>query len=129
MLLGLAWSVVLAAIGLALASLSGRRAFATGGIGVFFLLTYTLAKLLSQIGLHGLGPPGSGSAGTDLARLAGLISPFTVLDGLRQWLGGTSPGIIPNPGNFGPLYGLMYLAFAAACLGGLFLRYRKVSGT
>lgn len=85
LLLGLAWSVVLAGLGLALASLSGRRAFATGGIGVFFLLTYTLAKLLSQIGLHGLGPPGSGSAGTDLARLAGLISPFTVLDGLRQW--------------------------------------------
>jgi ABC-2 type transport system permease protein len=128
LLLGLAWAVVLAGLGLALASLTGRRAFATGGIGVFFLLPFTLAKLLSQIGEHGLGPPGSGSAGTDLARLAGLISPFTVFDGLRQWLGGTSTGIIPNPGSFGVLYGLMYLVFAAAGIGGLFLRYRRVSG-
>lgn len=126
LLLGLAWSVVLAGLGLALASLSGRRAFATGGIGVFLLLTYTLAVLLSKIGQQGLGAPGSG-ASSDLARLAGLISPFTVLDELRQWLGGTSHGIMPPPGNFGWLYGLMYLAFVAAGIGGLFLRYRKVS--
>lgn len=126
LLVGLAWSVVLAGLGLALAALSGRRAFATGGIGVFLLLTYTLAELLSKIGQQGLRAPGSG-ASSDLARLAGLISPFTVLDGLRQWLGGTSHGIMPPPGNVGWLYGLMYLAFVMAGVGGLFLRYRKVS--
>ena len=68
--------------------------------------------------------------GTSLgARLAGLISPFTVLDGVRQWLGGTNPGPIPNPGDVGWLYGLMFLVLLGACLGGLAARYRKVGAS
>ena len=59
------------------------------------------------------------------ARLAGLVSPFTVLDGLRQWLGGTSPGQVPRPGDLGVLYGVMFLLMLAAALGGLAARYRK----
>ena len=61
-----------------------------------------------------------------LAKLAGLISPFTVLDGLRQWLGGTTPTDIPNPGSYGPLYGAAFVVFLAAGIGGLILRYRRV---
>jgi hypothetical protein len=58
--------------------------------------------------------------------VAGLISPFTVLDGLRQWLGGTTPGMIPDPGSYGPAYGLAFLLLVAVGAGGLVLRYRKV---
>jgi ABC-2 type transport system permease protein len=126
LLLGVAWSVLLAGLGLALASLSGRRAYATGAIAVYFLLTYTLANLLVHVGASGLGPPGS-TPSSALARLAGLISPFTVLDGLRQWLGGTTKSVIPNPGGFGPLYGLMFAALLVVGIGGLFLRYRQVA--
>ncbi|HET9897975.1 MAG TPA: ABC transporter permease [Streptosporangiaceae bacterium] len=118
--LGAAWALVLAGLGLLLASLSGRRAYATGAVAIFFLLTLTLAKLLVQIA----GQPGGGGAG--LANGAGLISPFTVLDGLRQWLGGTSHGIVPDPGGAGPLYALMFVVFCAAGIGGLVARYRKV---
>jgi ABC-2 type transport system permease protein len=118
---------LLASLGLWLSSLSGRRAFATGGTVIFLFLTYTLATLLTHIGEHAfVGASGQPAA---LARLAGLISPFTVLDGLRQWLGGTTPGQVPSPGHYGPAYGVMFLVFLALGVGGLFLRYRKVSAT
>ena len=60
------------------------------------------------------------------ARLPGLISPFTVVDGVRQWLGGTNPGPIPNPGSAGVAYGLMFVLLLGVSLGGLAARYRKV---
>ncbi len=49
LLVGLMWAVVLAAISLFLASLTGRRAFATGAVAIFFLLTFTLAEILLQV--------------------------------------------------------------------------------
>ena len=55
-----------------------------------------------------------------------MISPFTVLDGVRQWLGGTSPGIVPAPGGEGVLYGLMFVVFLVVGVGGLIARYRRV---
>jgi ABC-2 type transport system permease protein len=124
LLLGVAWALLLAALGLLFASLSGRRAYATGAVGIFFLMTFVLATLLTHIGEQGLGPASGSQSG--LARLAGLISPFTDLDGLRMWLGGTTRGLIPNPGSFGPAYGLMFCVFLAVGVGGLIVRYRKV---
>ena len=126
------WAVLLAAIGLLLASFTGRRAYATGLIAIYFFLTWILANLLVNIASHGAQPPpgpvhGLVAASVPLgARLPGLISPFTVLDGVRQWLGGTSPGPIPNPGSVGVAYGLMFVLLLAASLGGLAVRYRKV---
>jgi ABC-2 type transport system permease protein len=131
LLVGLLWAVLLAAIGLALASLSGRRAYATGSIAIYFFLSWILAGLLDNIGGgHGHGPL-SGGAGTAAAgaRLSGLVSPFTTVDGVRQWLGGTSRGPIPPPGSYGPLYGAMFLLLLAAALGLLAARYRKADLT
>ncbi|HYK31672.1 MAG TPA: hypothetical protein VEV63_06905 [Streptosporangiaceae bacterium] len=119
LLLGVAWAALLCGLGLLFASFSGRRAYATGAVAIFFILSLTLATVLTGIGQ---GPGG----GTGLAKLAGLISPFTVLDGARQWLGGTTHGIVPNPGGYGGLYGLMFLVFLAVGIGGLIFRYRKV---
>jgi ABC-2 type transport system permease protein len=121
--IGLAWAVLLAALGLLFACLSGRRAYATGAVAIFFLLTLTLATLLVQIGE---APGSGGDGGLAVARIAGLISPFTVLDGLRQWLGSTANGLVPKPGGLGPVYGLMFVAFLAVGIGGLIVRYRKV---
>ena len=126
---GALWAVLLAAIGLVLASFTGRRAYATGLIAIYFFLTWILATILVNIATHGVGPGGV-PLGTSLgARLSGLISPFTVLDGVRQWLGGTSPGPIPNPGDVGWLYGLMFLILLGVSLGGLAARYRKVGAS
>jgi ABC-2 type transport system permease protein len=148
---GLMWAVLLAAIGLVLASLSGRRAYATGAIAIFFFLTWILSGILISVNernvVHrvavaparavgpGGGPaPGPGTFGppeivtqvpTTAAHLSGLASPFTILDGVRQWLGGTSPGPVPGVAGYGALYGAALLVLLAASLGGLAARYRK----
>ena len=141
LLVGLMWAVLLAAIGLALASLSGRRAYATGAIAIYFFLTWILAGILIAVTqrtvVHAAAappgaPPGSPQkfetvtqVATTGAHLTGLVSPFTTLDGVRQWLGGTSEGPVPGVGQYGPLYGVMLLVLLAASLGGLAVRYRK----
>ena len=123
------WAVLLAAIGLLLASFTGRRAYATGIIAIYFFLTWILARILINIAWPGQGP-GPLTSGAPLgARLPGLISPFTVLDGVRQWLGGTNPGPIPNPGGAGVVYGLMFVLLLAVSLGGLAVRYRRVGAS
>jgi ABC-2 type transport system permease protein len=119
--MGIVWAVLMAAVALLLASLSGRRAYATGIVAITFVLTWTLATLLIQTE--------GGLTSTDTgARLGGLLSPFTIIDGVRIWLGGTNQGLDPvNLGHYGPLYGLAALLLLAACLGGLAARYREVS--
>ena len=142
LLVGLMWAAVLGAIGIALASFTGRRAYATGTIAIFFFLSWTLARLLSRIAAwparqFNQPPPGAITGGHAHlifkpetvpagVHLAGLISPFTTLDGARQWLGGTSPGIITHPGGYGPAYGLMLLVFLGGAIAILMARYRKV---
>jgi ABC-2 type transport system permease protein len=117
---GLMWAVLMAAVGLVLASLTGRRAYATGIVAISCFLTWTVSEVLIQ------AEGGMTSTSTG-ARIAGLFSPFNILDGIRIWLGGTSPGEDANPGHFGPLYGVVGVLLLAACLGGLAARYRKVS--
>ena len=118
--IGLMWAVLMAAIGLVLASRTGRRAYATGIVAITCFLTWSLSLLLLQA-------EGGMTATSTGARLAGLFSPFTILDGVRMWLGGTSPGEVANPGHYGPLYGVLAVVLLAASLGGLAARYRKVS--
>jgi ABC-2 type transport system permease protein len=120
LLIGALWALLFAAIGLVLASLTGRRAYATGAIAIYFFLTWSLASIL--IGVTG-GP--GGQAAPLAARLAGLISPVTVLEGVRQWLGGTSFSPVPRPGGVGAVYGAMFLLLMAASLGGLAARYLR----
>jgi len=128
------WAVLLAAIGLVLASLTGRRAYATGITAIYLFLTWTLSTILVNIGQHGPGGPKGGPFGPNAveplgARLGGLISPFSVLEGVRQWLGGTNTSPIPPPGSVGFLYGIMFLVLLAVCLAGLAARYRRVGAS
>ena len=143
LLVGLMWAVVLAAISLFLASLTGRRAFATGAVAIAFLLTFTLAEILLQVesaNVNESGPPvpaQGGSGGqivthvgpavvTTAEKVSGLFSPFTLFDGVRMWLGGTDPAdSVPNPGGVGAVYALVLVAITALCLYGLAARYRK----
>ncbi|HEY1918406.1 MAG TPA: hypothetical protein VGH27_22750 [Streptosporangiaceae bacterium] len=121
---GLLWAVLVAAISLALASLSGRRAYATGIVAIFFFLTFTLAQLVYSIGQQGHAPTGGSIPGP---RLAGLISPYFVIDGIRQWLGGRASGVIAAPGGYGPVYGVMFLLLLAVSMATLAARYRKAA--
>jgi ABC-2 type transport system permease protein len=130
LLVGLMWAVALAAIGLFLASLTGRRAFATGTVAIFFLLTYTLAEILLQVetqsAINTVGPGFRGVPVDSAEKVAGLFSPFTLMDGVRMWLGGTSRADnVPQPGAFGAVYALVLIVIVALCLYGLAARYRK----
>jgi len=118
---GLMWALLFAAIGLVLASFTGRRAYSTGIVAISCVLTFFVSLLLIQA-------EGGQSATSAGARVAGLFSPFTVLDGVRVWLGGSArAGLTADPGRYGPLYGVLAVLLLAACLGGLAARYRKVS--
>jgi len=124
--LGLLWSVVLASIALAIASGSGRRAFAAGGVAGFFFLTWVLSEVLGTVA----SPPGHPAVRATGALVAGLVSPFTLLDGVRQWLGGTSPGAVPDPGGlWGAGYALLLLTLVAGSVAGLVSRYRKAGAS
>jgi ABC-2 type transport system permease protein len=142
LLVGLMWAVVLAAISLFLASLTGRRAFATGAVAIVLLLTFTLAEILLQVeGQQNQGPQAAvvkGGPGGPIHvqsihyvpiladKVSGLFSPFTLFDGVRMWLGGTNPAdSVPNPGGFGAVYALVLIVVTAICLAGLAARYRK----
>jgi ABC-2 type transport system permease protein len=126
---GVLWAVLLAAIGLALACLSAKRAYATGAVAIFFFLTWTLAQIIYSVAGHPVVHASRGVAAakavTSSQQLAGLISPFTVVDGVRQWLGGKVPGPMAPPGHYGAVYGVMFLVLLAASLTILAVRYRK----
>ena len=119
--MGVLWAVLMAAIGLVLASFTGRRAYATGIVAITCFLLWTLAELL-------INAEGGFTATTTAARVVGLLSPYTVIDGVRIWLGGTNQGMDPTSlGHFGPIYGVVAVLMLAASLGGLAARYRKAS--
>lgn len=123
LLVGLMMAVVLAAISLLLASTTGRRAFATGAVAIFFLLTYTLAEILIQV-----ETPANQVVPSGAEKAVGLFSPFTLFDGVRMWLGATDIGDnVPKVGAFGAVYALVLLIVLGGCLYGLAARYRKAT--
>ncbi|TCB97543.1 ABC transporter permease [Micromonospora zingiberis] len=114
------WAVVFAAVGLLVASLTGKRAFAAGGIVAVFLMTTPIVGVLSIL------PSQTAN------QLAGLASPSTLVQGIGVWTMRdqliTSPEAAgPDIGAFGPAYALAAVALVAACVALLLARYRKVA--
>jgi ABC-2 type transport system permease protein len=133
LLYGAAWAVLLASIGLLLASSTGKRVFAICAIGIPLFFSWILANVLAHVGEQAFGPAGFGQPSA-LSSLAGLISPFTLLGGVLRWFKATPAAqLVPiRPfqqtiiGHFGALYGLEFLILTVAAIVGLILRYRKV---
>jgi ABC-2 type transport system permease protein len=142
LLYGLAWAVLIAPIGLALACMSGRRVFSICAVAIPLFVTWVLAHVLSHIGLQTFRPVSTGQLPA-LASLAGLINPFTVLAGITDWFG-SAPRVLYAPagppgaggpgggpprlqmlqlvGHFGPWYAVMYVLMLAAAVGALLVR-------
>jgi ABC-2 type transport system permease protein len=133
LLYGAAWAVLLASIGLLLASLTGRRVFAICAVGIPLFFTYILANVLTHIGQVAYGPAAFGQP-SKLTSLAGLISPFTLLGGVLHWLQGSAAPVgfrrnalqVTTIGTYGWVYGLVFLLLLLAAVSGLIARYRKV---
>ena len=145
LLVGLMWAVLLASIGLALASLSGRRAYATGAIAIYFFLTWILAGILIAVTQRNVvraaagppgGPPPSGPPGRTNSTSSPRCRPprptwpaWSARS--RPWMACASGSAAPRrarcpaSGSYGALYGAMLLMLLAAGVGGLFARYRK----
>jgi ABC-2 type transport system permease protein len=114
-------ALVLAGIGLVIAAFTPRR-----GLGV----AAVIAVLALLAGVQGAVQAIADEQGRDtFAGYAGLISPFTIVDGVQSALLGADT-VLPAqpPGIAGGLVFLVAaLAIAAGSFGALLLRYRKVS--
>ncbi|GHJ14731.1 MULTISPECIES: ABC transporter permease [unclassified Micromonospora] len=113
------WAVVFASIGLLVASLTGKRAFAAGGIVAVFLMTTPVVGVLSIM------------PSRTVNELAFLASPSSLVSGVGTWALGDlltqgQEGGIPI-GGFGPVYAVVAVLLVAACVSLLLLRYRKVA--
>jgi ABC-2 type transport system permease protein len=110
----LMWAFVFAGISLLIASLTGKRAFAAGGIVAVFLMTTPVVGVLSIL------------PSQTAQQLAGLTSPMTLVGGVGTWLiSGPNSGI--DIGSFGPVYAIEAVTLVLACLLLLLARYRKVA--
>ncbi|MGN9766096.1 ABC transporter permease [Micromonospora sp. SD12] len=112
------WAVVFASVGLLVASLTGKRAFAAGGVVAVFLMTTPVVGTLSIM------------PSRTVNELAFLASPSTLVQGVGDWaLGDLLPegqgGILI--GDFGPVYAVAAVLLVAGCVALLMLRYRKVA--
>ncbi|ABP56220.1 ABC transporter permease [Salinispora tropica] len=112
------WAAVFGAIGLLVAALTGKRAFAAGGIVAVFLMTTPIVGILAIL---------PSQTTTELAFLA---SPMTMVNGVGTWALGDllfeRGGGLPI-GGFGPLYALAAGLLVAGCVVLLLARYRKVA--
>ena len=114
----LVYSVTLALIGLAIAAFTPRRAFATGAIIAFFLVSTVVSGVLGQIGRPNPIP------------VAPLFDPVGVADTVNQWLftGSTAASLGRGVSLTEPAwwYLVTLTAIWLVCLGVTVYRYRRV---
>lgn len=113
----LIYAVPLAALGMAIASFTPRRAYATGAIIAVFLVSAAVGGILSEAGRG------------RLSLVAPLINPFVLLDGTRDWLVGAS--IPDSPVLRADLalwvFGILTVVLALIGIAAVLWRYRRIS--
>jgi ABC-2 type transport system permease protein len=110
----LLWALLFSGIGLIIASLTGKRAFAAGGIVATFLMTTPVVGVLAIL------------PSKTAQELSGLASPMTVVSGIGQWLD-PEAGTGMYVGQYGPVYAIEAATIILVCLLLLLARYRKVA--
>lgn len=107
----------LAALGMAIAAYTPRRAYATGAIIAVFIVTTAVGGIL-----------GEATRGT-VARLAPLVNPFVAIDGTRDWLLGGSIAQSPVHASGLALWWFGAIALAMVVLGGgaVIWRFRRIA--
>lgn len=115
------FALVLALIGLVVAAFTPRR-----GLGVAAVVSVLV--LAGGVGLIVQGVSKESGHQT-LAGYAGMINPFSLVDGVQVWLlHAESSAVVGPPGGAGgAVFAAVTAALVAACYGLLSWRYRKVS--
>jgi ABC-2 type transport system permease protein len=117
------FALVLAGIGLVIASLTPRRGFGVAAVIVVLIVLGLVTAILQGLAID--------AGHRALAGYFGLLSPVTLVDGVQVWVFGAKPSSQAGPP--GTLGGVVFLlttiAVVAACYGLLVARYRKVSAT
>lgn len=113
-----AYAVVLSALGLALASLTRRPAFAVVAISGVYLVTNAVVSAMKGV---------TRVLGSELGTYLGVFTPYDLLDGFQSWALGTPAAAASAPqGAQGVVYGLVTAAVLAGSVWALLRRYRKV---
>jgi ABC-2 type transport system permease protein len=111
----LIYAIPLAALGMAIAAWTPRRAYATGAIIAVFIVTAAVAGIIGETNRGTLG------------QWIPVTSPYVALDGARDLLVGAR-----NLDAVGPrglplwIYGAETLAIAVVCIGAVLWRYRRL---
>jgi ABC-2 type transport system permease protein len=110
-------AVPLAALGLAIAAFTPRRAYATGAIIAVYLVTGAVGQILSEAGRG------------RLSQVAPLLNPWVLLDGTRDWLvGNTIPNSpVPRADLDLWVFGVLTAAFTLIAISAILLRYRRIA--
>ena len=113
----LVYAIPLAALGMAIAAFTPRRAYATGAIIAVFLVTGAVGAILAEAG--------SGR----ISELAPLLNPFVLIDGTRDWLLGIS--LLDSPVSAAdlplPAFGALTAGLALICTVAVVWRYRRIA--
>jgi ABC-2 type transport system permease protein len=118
------YAVVLAAIGLAIASATPRRGLGVAGIIVILLVSYTVVSSVEGIAIANENP--------QVALYAELFTPYNLVNSTTLWLFGIRENPmfdeLPVPQGWqGLIFVAVLLAIVAASVGFLLLRYRKAA--
>lgn len=116
-------SVVLASIGLLIASLAPRRGFGVAAVITVLLMNTVVSGVLVGVSLERNNPK--------LATYLSIINPIGMVDGVQMWLLGSEPmdDAWPMDDVGGAIFSATTVLVVALCLAGLRLRYRKVSAS
>ena len=113
----LIYAVPLAALGMAIASFTPRRAYATGAIIAVFLVSAAVGGILAEAGRG------------RLSLVAPLINPFVLLDGTRDWLLGASipDSPVSRADLAEPVFGILTALLTLVGIAAVLWRYRRIA--
>lgn len=113
----LLYALPLAALGMAIAAYTPRRAYATGAIIAVFIVSAAVGAILGE------------ATSGPVARLAPLLNPFVAIDGTRDWLLGASIAESPVHASGLALWWFGSIALAIVIVGSATVvwRYRRIA--
>jgi ABC-2 type transport system permease protein len=113
-------AAVLSGLAAVIAAVTTRRGLAVAAIIVVLVVSYTVVAAVQGIAVE--------QDMRRLAELAGLFSPYTLVDGVQVWLFSAPPSTpAPPRGSTGELFALLVVLVVAGSVLGMLTRYRRMT--